>query len=129
MDPDSKFAKQVELLDEAIGENVVREAHLYRALPGSLVKDLSVGDTLSDPAFLSTSSSPVRRWDHMEERDVLSLIIRVPEGTRGLDMNKVMAGAGVDNPFDYQNEVLLGRNTKMRVTKIDFDAVHVELED
>jgi hypothetical protein len=130
MDPDSKFAKQVELLDAEIRKNSVRAQHLYRALPGAVVKDLSVGDVLSDSAFLSTSHTSMQRWEHMEqERDVRTLRIRVPEGTRGIDMNRVMAGAGVDNPFDYQQEVLLGRNQKMRVTKITSEGVDVVLED
>jgi hypothetical protein len=102
-------------LDEAMSENVTdKDQYLWRGLnvsPG----DLTAGAVLEDKAFLSTSKSRAQA-EHFalsppdinaigEHKPVL-MNIKVPAGSRALDF-----GGG-------EQEVLLDRNSKLKITNV-----------
>lgn len=116
---------EVRRLDEEIAETVLPEdVILHRGVRDSKWADVSAGDVIDEPGFLSTSGSEqvaesfaTRFEEEGGKRSVLS--IEVPAGT---------PAAWVSN---YEEEVLLGRNHTLEVTDVgpyewDEDLTHVK---
>jgi hypothetical protein len=99
-------------IDAAINKGTLTaETTLYRgtsfdALGGGIP---AIGTTLSDKGFLSTSrsSSIAEAFVNMGSNKVM-LKITAPRGTKGADVSHHVGG--------HEQEILLGRNTKLRVT-------------
>jgi hypothetical protein len=107
-------------LDSAVSRNKVQQTELYRVVPGDIVESLVEGSTLKDKAFMSTTKTLESAQQIGQDFGGPSphiMVIRTSPNLRGLDMNKLMAGHGVDNPFSDQDEIVLPRNLTLRVTK------------
>ncbi|GEM_PF-6855601 len=116
-----KFAKSLDTIiaERAMNQNVV----VYRGIDQSVVgKTLpKPGDTIIDPAFVSTSYS-VRISDqftqHVGDKRVI-LKIKVPEGQNALDLSATrnvrdISGVRIEDEF----EVLLPRNTPIKIEDV-----------
>jgi len=105
---DGLTAPEVPLIDSAIEKNALPHTTLYRSLTSD--KDLPAdmlkpGGTFTDKGFAATSrDNPA---DGMLFKNYHHVIINVPAGTHGVQ---------VPGPY---NEVLLGRNTTLKVTKVE----------
>jgi hypothetical protein len=105
----------VKSIDAAINKSVLGATILYRGMDREAAKKLfksgsiNVGDLISDPAFLSTS----RRGDFGPAKVMggVQLKITTGENQQGLDVSNLTR-----NPSE--EEVLLPRNTKLKVTGI-----------
>lgn len=105
---DGLTAPEVPLIDSAIKKNTIPHTTLYRSLtsdkdpPADLLKP---GSTFTDKGFAATSrDNPA---DGEMFKNYHHIIINVPAGTHGVQ---------VPGPY---NEVLLGRNTTLKVTKVE----------
>jgi len=127
--------KLVERLDRATALNDVKEEVLYRGMELGTIK-FSEGDVLEDKGFLSTTKSARSAQEFIEgssDKGAVIFKIRIPRGTKGADMNAITTALGQDNPYSDQEEVLLGRGSKMRVDRITKNRdgvkeVHVTME-
>jgi hypothetical protein len=127
----NRFPEGTSLIDKAISLNKVEHQEVYRVIKGEYSKDLVPGAIIKDAAFMSTTSD--KRFaqemlgDVSEIGSPVLLTIRVPSGTRGLNMNRTMAIAGLDNPFSDQSEVLFRRNLPLKILSIENNKVKCEI--
>ena len=97
---------------------------LYRGMPASkLPEDLKVGDTLSDPAFLSTSLNR----EEASRMGARSALLEIDPGSDGkaLSISAARQSARRDVAIDVlegESEMLLRPGQSMRVTGIDTDS-------
>ena len=101
---------------------------VFRGVPIDMDEDYSkaifyakVGDTLTDKGFLSTSLSLEAAESHVEE-EYQSVIfkINVPKGSKLIDVNGTYSKAfNKKNAYHMEQEVLLHRNTRLKVTKTE----------
>lgn len=116
---------QLEALFTPVTENVT----VYRGLKlrqnspfAQRVKNLKVGDVLSDDAFLSTTSD-VNIARTFKRGNGIVLNINIPKGTKILDVekfrsNKIFMDNG-GNTIRNEAEILLPRGTSLKITGID----------
>jgi hypothetical protein len=104
----AKVAAQIATLDGAIAKGKLTVAKtLYRGTQLSVLGDLAVGTVFRDSGFLSTSRSKsvTNNFGHGA-----LLRIKAPKGTRASDVTHHSGG--------HEQEILLGRNTGLRITKV-----------
>lgn len=88
-----------------------RATTVFRAVPRELFAYLTVRDAFVDRGFVSTSQTPealvdILGWAHLwGVWDVTTLMIHVPAGTRGLDVNVAVS----EPPLPWQQEFILAR--------------------
>jgi hypothetical protein len=110
-------------LEQAIERSRLSESTtLYRAIDSDTYFNAQVGDTFIDKGFLSTSKSKTRA-EMMAKNTANSCFIEyyAPRGSKALDINSLYranSGSAFDNMFSSEQEVLLGRNLRMKVTDI-----------
>ena len=114
----TSLSKTVASIDSAIGKSTLPAGKvLYRGISRDDLKKLigsgtiNKGDTFSDPAFASTSSGYGTAANYGGGVNGAVLQIECGEGQKGLDMKGVSLN-------QTEGEILLPRNTKMRVTGI-----------
>lgn len=101
-------------IDSAIDKSPLKAGtELYRGLPMDAAKQLfggepKAGQTISDPAFASTTRKEEKAWHRMGG---VVLKITANEGAKGLDMKGLSRN-------EAEEEVLLPRNAKMLVTGV-----------
>lgn len=116
-------ADQVGALDSAFGKAALGSSTTtYRGINDVLFNNISKlatpGKTiLRDPAFVSTS----KRKSVAEEFGVATIRIKVPKGARALSMSSI-------SEFKSESEVLIGRGSKFRVTKINKRTRTIDVE-
>lgn len=115
-------ARVVADLDAAIDAGrTARDAPVYRLLLGTFFDTLKAGKAFVDRGYVSTSRSfagmqKIVKSSQTRENEAMAIIeIRVPKGTRALDMNRAFSRVGRRNRFAYQDEILLGRGHKFKV--------------
>ena len=106
------ISTQAELLESVIKAKVT-DAEMYVARGISHNIDVSPGDFLAEPGFLSTTSNIEEALNFAGGRGAgaegWTFVTRVPKGTN------TVAGA------DYQNEIIFAPGSKMKVLGIDRD--------
>ena len=122
-----KLTKDAKGLDELM-KSASSVMTVFRGVPIDMDEDYSkaifnakVGDTLTDKGFLSTSLSLEAAESHVEE-EYQSVIfkINVPKGSKLIDVNDTYSKAfNKKNVYHMEQEVLLHRNTKLKVTKTE----------
>lgn len=120
-------------LDKAT--TLYRGATWPRAADTGLRRSLEVGSTITDKAFMSTTRSRKAVDEFVAQtRSTSALdkpikyVIAAPAGTRAIDLESLAQRSG-NKHVQGQDETLLDRATRFRVTKIDDDGltVHVEI--
>jgi hypothetical protein len=120
------FPEGYDKLDRAISANQLEHKTLYRVIEKKFIPNISSGSILSDKAFLSTTSD--KEMAHLMKDDgSVVLVIKCPPGKRALDMNRVQAVAGIENPYEDLKEILLGRNTQLKITNVTEKEVECNL--
>ena len=121
--------EHVKNLDSIISKSkgTPTEAILYRAIFNSddlNFSDLSVGSVISDKAFLSTTSSTefLEGWLKQQPEGGFIVKLTVPEGTKVVSPY----GKNSDDEFKDEYEVIIGRDTNIQVTSIDYENKIVE---
>lgn len=113
-------AVQRDAMDKAIAKHTLPEAtQLYRIAPREVFGELKEGTTLADKGFVSTSKSKSSALDLIEEaglghHETVLFQINAPKGTGHIDVNATIP----KHHFPEQKEVILGRDTKFKVTKV-----------
>jgi hypothetical protein len=100
--------RQIAALDAAVAKGkLAGTTTLYRGTDMKVLGDIEVGSVFRDKGFLSTSRSQgeARSFDHGA-----MLKITAPKGTRAADVSHHTGG--------FEKEILLGRNTNLKVTSI-----------
>ena len=119
--------QNMQALDSATRSSAATEATtLYRSVPAEALSNKKVGDEIEDRAYMSTT----KRRDSAEEllgvtggEDII-IKIDAPKGTRGVDVNRSL---GERSEYADQHEVLLPRNTVLRITKITPSMISAEI--
>ena len=114
-------------LDNAIKRfELKNNLKVYRASDDSLIKDKNVGDVVQDNAFLSTTPFKNSLADYRAKwggnYKPYTYIINIPKG----------AGRGAYLPYYShfgftENEFLLNRNNKYKISNIDKDKIYLDL--
>ena len=103
----------IRLIDKAMDSSygLPDDVILYRGISKNLIKDLekNVGKVVSDKAFTSTTTNVNVAFDFSGQEVIMK--IKAPSGTRGV----YMGFRNIDVDYLSESEVLLGRNTKLRV--------------
>jgi hypothetical protein len=95
---------------------------VYRVVEKDIVSDAVVGRALYDRAFMSTTGTKEGLENVLEglfdasgltRDDVVVIEIKVRKGLRALDLNR----HADDLPFPEQDEILLPRNTRIRIER------------
>jgi hypothetical protein len=95
-------------IDAAIAKGTLTaETTLYRGTSVHFLGDLTPGTVLKDKAFLSASRS-----EDIANRFGMSAMLKItaPRGTKAVDVSHHAGG--------NEREILLGRNTKLKVTSV-----------
>lgn len=108
-----------------------RDVTVFRGV--SNLGNLEVGDTVTDPGWQATSYRPDIVADFMSGAQIGAkktkksrmLVITVPKGKNAL---AVRERPEIERVFGIKHEIVLGPDTPMRVTKIDGDRVHLEVQ-
>jgi hypothetical protein len=104
----AEIKEQVAQLDAAISKGTLAaETTLYRGTAARFLGDLTPGTVLKDKAFLSTSRS-MKAADYFGHDAMIR--ITAPRGIRAADVSHHAGG--------HEQEILLGRNTKLKVTGV-----------
>ena len=98
---------------------------LYRTSTLTNMDPSQVGKELNISTYLSTSTSRAAVKE-FEDPTTWTIQIKVPAGTRGVDMNKTL-GAAIESS-SHQKEFLLDRGLRFRVVKVDPKTRAVSLE-
>lgn len=108
-----RLGKAVETLDDTLAMpevQIPRNATLYRGVSGKDAQarfgNLKPGDVVEDPAFMSTSANAEAKCRNEE----IVFNIAAPAGTSGIP---------IPSKYSSEMEVLLGRNTKLRVDSVE----------
>jgi hypothetical protein len=116
-----------EHLDKAVAANPLEHKVLYRVIDKAFHTALITGVIIQDKAFLSTTSSAeAAKLMCGNEPGKAVLKINAPSGRRALDMNRVQAVAGLENPYKELEEILLERNTRLKITSVTNDEIESE---
>ena len=117
LNSDSLYGGYVQQIDGAMARSSISQSVVvYRGMPTSLVDKLSVGDSFTDAAYVSTSFHS-ERAAHFAMGDRVLATIRVPGGHNAIYMKKVTGiNGGVNNTNEY--ELLLPRNTEFKVVSV-----------
>lgn len=109
-------------LDEVIAKGeVTKPITTYRGLEGGekILGDLRVGDTFSDKAFMSTTADSSIASDIYGTRPGAAVMrIHIPVGAHAAKFPTDVEDAGARAHYTKAQEVLLPRDTKLRVVKI-----------
>jgi hypothetical protein len=103
-------------------EDVVYQGTVFRgtSLPESFLRTIVPGATFSDPAFMSTSTTPsVAENFHMMQPDGAILVGFVIRSKTGVDVEKLSCMEGED-------EVLFRPNTQFRIQSVENNVVFME---
>jgi hypothetical protein len=105
-----RHAAAVDSLDAALEmpqARLPRDTVLYRGVNGKQAQarfaNVKPGEVIEDPGYLSTASSANAK----SRNESIVFNITAPAGTKGLP---------IPSQFSFEKEILLGRNTRMRVT-------------
>lgn len=132
---DAEIQGTIGHLDAAIsGRTLPEDTTLYRGVVGHPeIAAAQPGDIITEPGFMSTAKRQrsareytyrytVDGYDHPEfssvHPDANMLVIRAKAGQPGMDINKDVHGMVGGQGFETDNEVLLPRNTQLRVTEV-----------
>jgi len=127
--------KRTKLIDSALAKGALsKDQTLYRMAPAKAFGNLEVGTEFIDSAFISTSLKRNFAGDYRHQKQTQVFEIRAKAGQRGGFADQLWR-TGKDhlylNPNLKENEFILPRGTKFRVTRtwIDKSGVkHSELE-
>jgi hypothetical protein len=104
----AKVASDIAGLDAAMAKGrLAQETTLYRGTSMFILDNPTVGTVFQDKGFLSTGRAEAAIKQH--SRDAM-LRITAPKGTHAIDVKSVTGGR--------ENEILLPRGTKLKVTGI-----------
>lgn len=103
------------------------EMTLYRGGSAAEFASLKVGDTFTDPFFVSTSTDPEVAGENARRAGIRSpdaspgwvMEVTAPAGTHALDVNETL---GAESPLPGEHEVLLGADTAFHVDAVDADS-------
>jgi hypothetical protein len=117
-EPDANLAGYLEAIDRAVAKSAVSEETIvYRGYPKwyfDFLKrgGLGVGSVLYDDAFMSTSKAKQAAEIFAEWPDGLMVRIRIPAGSKGLDVTPY-------SQSPEEQEILLPRGTGLRIMGYD----------
>lgn len=112
--------KWVKTLDDSISKNSLsKDIIVYRGASGFRNPKELLGTTINSSAFSSTSTSlsSAKSFAGIGEDRVL-FKIKAPKGTNYVNMKQFESGASVG-----ENEVLFGRNKKLKITNIQEEKI------
>lgn len=114
--------RRVSLLDSALEKGALgRDQTLYRMAPESVFGDLQVGSEFMDQGFISTSLKKQFAGDYRHNKLVQIFEIRAKAGQTGGYADQLWRTGKAHeflNPNLTENEFILPRGTKFRVTRI-----------
>ena len=129
-----KFLKQTaDRLDALIKNSPVvdRDVTVFRGLPAQSVvaryPNMDPGDILRFDAFTSTSFSGQTARSFAGGNEGIVLQIKVPKGTKALDVEKTYEGIGVLGG-GFEKEMILPRGLEYKITKLDKEGRVIHLE-
>jgi hypothetical protein len=82
---------------------------------GWLPQGIKVGETFTDKGFVATAKLD----GQFQAGDGVKMMISLPKGTQGLDVNKSFKAFNMTNRFSHEKEFLLPPNSRFRVESID----------
>lgn len=116
---------RVEKLDEAISRaTLTQDVTTYRGVGGDFGRQLQnakIGDSFVDKGYVSTAAQKeyAQRFVDKAPSNGTMLHVRIPAGR---------SAAPVPSNYAEESEMLIGRGSSFRITKIDGNNVHVEME-
>ena len=121
----TKLEEKIKNMDSAIAKyNLEDDIIVYRGTDRKYYEDLNEGDIIQEKVYYSTSLSQEVAEQFVIDRKNPShgilVEIRVPKGSNVLYI-------GNNGSFEFEQEMLIGRNTKYKVLEIGRDRIILEI--
>ena len=117
----TKLEEKVKNMDSAIAKyNLEDNIIVYRGTDRKYYEDLNEGDIIQEKVYLSQEVAEQFVIDRKNPSHGILVEIRVPKGSNVLYI-------GNNGSFEFEQEMLIGRNTKYKVLEIGRDRIILEI--